>query len=130
MIIIGEKLNSSIKSVREAIAARDAAFIGELSLSGELRPVQGALPMALSARRQGIRTLYLPAENAPEAAFAEGLEVCPVRTVTELLAHLRGESPIAPASAPDLRERSSRPWGWRSTSLRSQNSFPAVSSRE
>ncbi|MBE6914229.1 MAG: ATP-binding protein [Ruminococcaceae bacterium] len=82
--------------------AADAAFIGELSLSGELRPVQGALPMALSARRQGIRTLYLPAENAAEAAFAEGLEVCPVRTVTELLAHLRGESPIAPASAPDL----------------------------
>ena len=80
----------------------DAAFLGELSLAGELRPVRGALPMALAAARLGIRSLYVPAENAAEAAFAEGVEVYPVKTVTELLAHLRGEAPISPAAPPDL----------------------------
>ena len=45
----------------------DAAFIGELSLSGEVRPVRGALPMALAAEKVGIRALYVPAANAAEA---------------------------------------------------------------
>ena len=80
----------------------DAAFFGELSLAGELRPVHGTLPMALSAMRQGIRSLYVPAENAAEAAFADGITVYPVGTVAELLAHLRGETPLTPAKAPDL----------------------------
>ena len=75
---------------------RDAAFIGELSLTGELRAVRGALPMALAARRAGIRRLYVPAANAAEASFAEGLEVCGAATLPELLAHLRGEAPLAP----------------------------------
>lgn len=80
----------------------DAAFIGELSLAGELRPVRGALPMALAAQRQGVRELFVPSANAAEAAFAEDIVVYPVRTVTELLSHLRGESRIVPAAAPDL----------------------------
>ncbi len=80
----------------------DAAFLGELSLAGELRPVRGALPMALCAKRLGVRTLYVPAENAAEAAFAEDLTVYPVRSVAELIAHLRGEAPLAAAPAPPL----------------------------
>ena len=80
----------------------DAAFIGELSLAGELRPVRGALPMALSARRQGIASLFVPAASAAEAAFAEDVTVYPVRTVAELLAHLRGEASLSPAAAQDL----------------------------
>ena len=78
---------------------KDCAFLGELSLSGELRPVQGALPMALAAKREGIRKLYVPAENAAEAAFAEGLEVYGVKTVPELLRCLRGETELRPAAA-------------------------------
>ncbi len=80
----------------------DAAFLGELSLAGELRPVRGALPMALGAKRQGIRALYVPAENAAEAAFAEDLTVFPVRSVAELIAHLRGEAPLTSAAPPPL----------------------------
>ena len=80
----------------------DAAFIGELSLSGEVRPIRGALPMALAAEKAGIRSLYVPAANAAEAAFALGVEVYPVEHVQQLLAHLRGEAPIAPRSAPAL----------------------------
>ena len=78
----------------------DCAFLGELSLTGELRPIAGALPMAVAAEREGIRSLFVPADNAPEAAFAEGLSVYPVATVAELLRHLRGEERLAPAVTP------------------------------
>ncbi len=81
----------------------DSAFIGELSLTGELRAVTGALPMAAAAVRAGIKKLYLPAANAAEAAFAGGIEAYPVRDVSQLLACLAGEEEIAPASAPDYR---------------------------
>ena len=47
----------------------DCAFIGELSLSGELRPVYGALPMAIAAARCGVKKLFVPADNAAEAAL-------------------------------------------------------------
>ena len=78
----------------------DAAVIGELSLSGEVRPVRGALPMALAAEKAGIRELYVPAGNAREAAYADHLTVYPVHTVPELLAHLAGEKKITPAEPP------------------------------
>ncbi len=85
----------------------EAAFIGELSLTGEVRAVHGALPMALHAAKAGIKELFVPAGNAAEAAFAEGLEVYPVRNVGELLSHLRGECLIKPAESPDLSQYSS-----------------------
>lgn len=74
------------------------AFFGELSLSGEVRPVNGALPMALCAGEIGVHKLFVPADNAAEAAYAEGVEVYPVKTVAELLAHLRGEEELLPAA--------------------------------
>jgi magnesium chelatase family protein len=80
----------------------DSAFIGELSLVGELRPVTGALPMAIAAQRSGLKKLYVPYENAAEAAFAENLEVYPVKTVGQLLRHLHGSEPIDPAPAPSI----------------------------
>ena len=80
----------------------DTAFIGELGLSGELRPVQGTLPMALAAERAGIKKLFVPAENAAEAAFADGLTVYGVETVPQLVRHLRGEKELTPAPAPSL----------------------------
>ena len=76
----------------------DAAFIGELSLSGLVRGVYGVLPMALHASRCGIRKLFVPAENAAEATLADGVEVYGVETLDQLMAHLRGDCPIAPAA--------------------------------
>ena len=76
---------------------KHTAFLGELSLSGTLRPVNGVLPMALAARRAGITSLFVPADNAPEATLADGLTVYPVRNVSELAAHLRGDEQISPA---------------------------------
>ena len=80
----------------------DCAFIGELSLSGELRPVYGALPMAIAAARCGVKKLFVPADNAAEAAFADGISVYPVKNVDELLRFMRGEVDIEPAAAPEL----------------------------
>ena len=79
------------------LPAESCAFLGELSLEGGVRPVPGVLPMALAARRAGIRTLFVPRDNAPEATLAGAeLTVYPVETVTQLIAHLRGETAIAP----------------------------------
>lgn len=75
----------------------EAAFIGELSLEGRLRPVHGVLSMALAAKEAGVEELYVPAANAAEATLADGLRVFPVRDVAQLAAHLRGENPITPA---------------------------------
>lgn len=75
----------------------DAAFLGELSLEGNLRPVNGVLPMALAAEKCGIHKLFLPAENAAEATLASGLAVYPVHSIVELAAHLRKEAVIQPA---------------------------------
>ena len=80
----------------------ESAFIGELSLSGDLRPVNGALPMAITAAREGFRRFYVPADNAEEAAFAGGVEIIPVKNVIELVACLKGELEICPANEPEL----------------------------
>ena len=94
--------------------AQQAAFIGELSLTGALRGVTGVLPMALAARDAGVKELYVPAENAAEATLAGGLTVYGVPDVGALVRHLRGEERLSPASAwvpeaeeaagPDLRD--------------------------
>ena len=68
-----------------------SAFLGEVSLDGQIRPISGVLPMALAAKREGIETLFVPAENAPEATLARGPAVIPVRSVRELAAGLNGE---------------------------------------
>ncbi len=74
------------------------AFLGELSLSGELRPTAGMLPMAVAARKMGIRHLFVPADNASEATLAGGdMAVYPVTHVVQLARHLSGETPIPPA---------------------------------
>ena len=80
---------------------RDSAFVGELSLSGKLRPCAGMLPMALAAREAGFRRLYVPKKNAAEATLAGGLEVYPVEDVGQLARHLTGEAPLSPAPAWD-----------------------------
>ena len=80
----------------------DCAFFGELSLNGTLRPVSGALPMAVAAAREGVRELFVPADNAQEASYAEGVTVYPVENVSELIAHLRGEFRIKPMDIPKL----------------------------
>lgn len=76
----------------------NSVFVGELSLSGVLRPVHGVFAMAIEARRLGYAQIFVPAENACEASAVEGLSVFPVPDVFTLLDHLRGTKPLSPTS--------------------------------
>jgi magnesium chelatase family protein len=69
-------------------------FAGELSLTGELRGIRGALAMALSARGAG-RGFVVPEANAPQAALADGARIFPARTLLDVVAHLAGEAPLS-----------------------------------
>ena len=73
-------------------------FFGELSLTGQLRPVSGALPMALAAERCGAKRLFVPADNAAEAAYAQGVEVYPVPDVGTLAQFLAGAPVLEPVT--------------------------------
>ncbi|PSS48588.1 YifB family Mg chelatase-like AAA ATPase [Pseudomonas sp. BBP2017] len=75
--------------------------LGELALSGAIRPVQGVLPAALAARAAG-RALVVPQENAEEACLASGLVVFAVGHLLELVAHLNGQTPLNPYAANGL----------------------------
>lgn len=82
------------------------AFLGELSLDGIIRPINGVLSMAIAAKKAGIKTLYVPAQNAPEATLSRGPAIIPVHTVAELASALNGESSIEeePIWVPDRSE--------------------------
>ena len=76
---------------------RKIAVIGELSLDGNVRPVNGVLPIALQAKKDGIDTLLVPCENAEEAAIIEGLTVIPISSLRETFDYLSGEIRIPAA---------------------------------
>jgi magnesium chelatase family protein len=82
------------------VAAEDCLFLGELSLDGTLRHTHGILPMVALARERRFRAVYVPAVDAAEAALVEDVTVYPIETLTQLVAHLRGEAPVTPF-APD-----------------------------
>ncbi len=73
----------------------NALILGELALDGVLRPVHGALPIALEARSAGIRRIILPRDNADEAALVDELEVLPMNSLREVAAFLDGTYPVA-----------------------------------
>ncbi|MEG1985043.1 MAG: YifB family Mg chelatase-like AAA ATPase [Oscillospiraceae bacterium] len=73
------------------------AFLGELSLDGRLRPVSGVLSMALTARRLGLTSLIVPAENAAEASVASGLEVYGASSVGQIFDHITNKARLAKA---------------------------------
>ena len=83
-----------------------SAFLGELSLDGQIRPINGVLPMAIAAKRAGFETIYVPAENAAEATLARGPAIIPVKNVKELVDHLNDGTPMEeePIWVPEKRE--------------------------
>ncbi len=74
----------------------DASFIGEISFSGSVRPIRGALGMTLAAIKSGRRRIFVPYGNLREAsvAYSEGIEIYGVKNLAELVAHLRGEATL------------------------------------
>ena len=71
-------------------------IMGEVSLDGNLRPIKGALPIAIEARKKGFKGFILPKENATEAAIVDDLEIIGVETIKEAILHLEGEEIIKP----------------------------------
>ncbi len=84
----------------DAAAIAETLFLGELSLDGSVKPVRGVLPVAVCARKSGLRRLVLPTDNAAEAAVVEGIEVIGVATLKELIEFLHGDLEIAAAQPP------------------------------
>ena len=83
-----------------------SAFLGEVSLDGQIRSVSGVLPMAIAAKNAGFETVYVPASNAAEATLARGPAIIPVHTVRELVSSLNGETELQeePIWVPERRE--------------------------
>lgn len=75
----------------------DTLFAGELSLDGTLRPVRGALSMAVCARARGLRRLIVPTDNAAEAAVVDGVQVLGLSHLSEVVGVLSGRCPAEPA---------------------------------
>lgn len=73
-----------------------SAFIGELSLDGRVMPISGVLPMVICAYKAGFTKIYVPKENADEAAVIDGTEIYPIESVSALLKHFSGECVIEP----------------------------------
>lgn len=71
-------------------------IMGELSLDGKLRPLKGALPMAIQAKKEGFKGLILPAQNAREAAMVQGVSVYGVESINEVVAILNGQPKSQP----------------------------------
>jgi magnesium chelatase family protein len=86
-------------------------LVGELSLDGTLRPVRGALSIAVCARRQGIPNLLVPADNAAEAAVTEGVRVFGMRHLAEVVSYLNQPDRFQPTSSiPAADDPSAEPW--------------------
>lgn len=78
------------------INLQDSLIVGELALDGTLRPIQGALPIAIFANEHGYKNLFLPSPNAKEASLIENLTIYPVDTLQSILDHINGIKLISP----------------------------------
>ncbi|MGE4170048.1 MAG: YifB family Mg chelatase-like AAA ATPase [Candidatus Margulisiibacteriota bacterium] len=93
-----------LNATKQVKVPSDVLFVGELSLNGDLRPVRGIVSIADMAAKQGISSLFVPQENAAEAALIPGLEIIPVTSLLEVIAILEGEKPrLAVQSTPILK---------------------------
>ncbi len=83
---------------------RESLVMGELSLDGSVRHIRGVLPMAAVARQQGFKRVFVPAEDAPEAAIFANLEVIPVNSLLDLYTHLIGQTIIPPQPVLEIEQ--------------------------
>lgn len=97
------------KQVVPKVEMENCAFIGELSLDGEVRSINGLLSMTIEAAKSGIKHFFVPEKNAYEASVVDGINIYPVKNVTELVSHLcEGEKKILPLSKPNIEVAASQ----------------------
>jgi magnesium chelatase family protein len=75
----------------------DSAFIGEVSLNGDVRAINGVLPMTILAKKSGIKKIFVPYDNQLEASVVDGIEVYGVTSLSRLLSHFDKSEIISPA---------------------------------
>ena len=75
----------------------DSVFIGEVALDGRIRPINGALAITITARQNGISNIFVPEDNAREAAVISGINVFPVSNIKQIIGHLTGEVELKPS---------------------------------
>ena len=85
------------------------AFLGEVSLGGDVRGVNGVLPMTIKAREYGIKKIYVPEQNAGEAAVVDGIEVYAVSNIIQLCGILNGETACEPVKRAVKKEQPDKP---------------------
>lgn len=84
---------------------KDFMFVGELSLSGDIRPAAGVLPMVIKARELGFKGIFIPEKNAPEGAVVDGIEVYPANHIGQIIDHVRGAKKIHPVKQTDFPKK-------------------------
>ena len=82
----------------------DSAFVGELSLGGDVKHINGVLPMVIEARNNGIKQIFIPEDNKAEASVVDGITIYPVKNVRQLINHINNEELISPVefNIPDI----------------------------
>ena len=80
------------------------AFAGELSLNGDVRPVNGILPMAIKAKEAGFENIFVPFDNAAEGSVVEGIRVFPLKNMAQLVSHLNGKTVLTPIKPSDFEK--------------------------
>lgn len=80
----------------------DSVFIGEVSLDGRLRPVGGVLAITITALKSGIKNVFVPEENAAEAAIIDGINVYGINNIKQLIAHLTGTVTLTPMPVTEI----------------------------
>jgi magnesium chelatase family protein len=92
----------TIGALPSLIDFEKSLFVGELALNGKVRPVNGVLPVAMLARQRGLKTIFVPEDNAAEAKLVNDLEVLPVKSLSQLAQHLSGRQDIEPLKKVDF----------------------------
>lgn len=85
-------------------------FIGELALNGLVRPVRGVLPLAIAAKDSGLKGIILPYENAPEASVVDGIDVIPIKYLSDIVEFFTGNKNINPFKREDNLEEEDEEW--------------------
>ncbi|MBT3817250.1 MAG: YifB family Mg chelatase-like AAA ATPase [Candidatus Magasanikbacteria bacterium] len=91
-----------IAATKKEIDLSNALFVGELALDGSVRHTNGVLPLAIFAKKQGYKRLFVPAVNATEGAIIHGVTIYPVTSLKEIISHINEEELITPAKTTNI----------------------------
>ena len=95
-LAIAVSILSSCGAILPTDLLERCCFVGELSLSGDIRPVRGVLPMCVAAKASGKTEIFVPFDNAPEAAVVDGVNIYAVKSLHDLIVHLNTDDKITP----------------------------------